>query len=422
MKGKIMILGLTLALTLGETVAQTPYGWRGPTRSGQYPETGLLKQWPANGPQLLWETLDAGKGYSSPVIVDDRIYLTGMNEDETKEIFSAYSMDGKKIYEVVYGNPWDQTYPETRTTPAIDNGKAYVISGSGEIVCINTADGKIVWSVDGGKLYERMTGKWGTSECPLVFDDKIIYSPGGKQTTIVALNKENGQLIWKSEPLGEHATYVSPILITYNGKRKILGMTGKSVYGVDPETGKIDWTFKEWGRTPEEVANGMEAIATNTPLYKDGRIFVCNGYNMGSFMLQLNEDASDVSLLWRNNDLDTHHGGYVLVDGTIYGSNWINNNQGNWVAVDWATGATKYDTNWGGGKSKGSIVTADGMLYIYDERRGTVGLVKPNPAKFEVVSEFRITKGEGPHWAHPVLHDGVLYIRHGNAFMAYKVK
>ena len=152
-----MILGLTLALTLGETVAQTPYGWRGPTRSGQYPETGLLKQWPANGPQLLWETLDAGKGYSSPVIVDDRIYLTGMNEDETKEIFSAYSMDGKKIYEVVYGNPWDQTYPETRTTPAIDNGKAYVISGSGEIVCINTADGKIVWSVDGGNLWCSMT-------------------------------------------------------------------------------------------------------------------------------------------------------------------------------------------------------------------------------------------------------------------------
>ena len=115
-------------------IAQTPYGWRGPTHDGVYPETGLLKQWPANGPEKLWETLDAGKGYSSPVIVDDRIYLTGMNEDETKEIFSAYSLDGKKIYEVVYGNPWDKTYPETRTTPAIDNGKAYVISGSGEIV------------------------------------------------------------------------------------------------------------------------------------------------------------------------------------------------------------------------------------------------------------------------------------------------
>lgn len=399
-------------------IAQTPYGWRGPTHDGVYPETGLLKQWPANGPEKLWETLDAGKGYSSPVIVDDRIYLTGMNEDETKEIFSAYSLDGKKIYEVVYGNPWDKTYPETRTTPAIDNGKAYVISGSGEIVCINTADGKIVWSVDGGKLYERKTGNWGTSECPLVYDNKVIYTPSGDQTTMVALNKETGELVWKSEPLGDSGAYISPILISYKGKRQIIGGTGQSYIGVDPETGKIQWRFTDWGRDGKSGGG----IAPNSPLFKDGKIFFCQGYNINSVMLQLADDLNSVSLIWRNNDLDTHHGGYVLVDGTIYGSNWINNNQGNWVAVDWATGATKYDTNWGGGKSKGSIVTADGMLYIYDERRGTVGLVKPNPAKFEVVSEFRITKGEGPHWAHPVLHDGVLYIRHGNAFMAYKVK
>ena len=357
-------------------IAQTPYGWRGPTHDGVYPETGLLKQWPANGPEKLWETLDAGKGYSSPVIVDDRIYLTGMNEDETKEIFSAYSLDGKKIYEVVYGNPWDKTYPETRTTPAIDNGKAYVISGSGEIVCINTADGKIVWSVDGGKLYERKTGNWGTSECPLVYDNKVIYTPSGDQTTMVALNKETGELVWKSEPLGDSGAYISPILISYKGKRQIIGGTGQSYIGVDPETGKIQWRFTDWGRDGKSGGG----IAPNSPLFKDGKIFFCQGYNINSVMLQLADDLNSVSLVWRNNDLDTHHGGYVLVDGTIYGSNWINNNQGNWVAVDWATGAT------------------------------------------EVVSEFRITKGEGPHWAHPVLHDGVLYIRHGNAFMAYKVK
>ena len=305
-----------------------------------------------------------------------------------------------------------------RTTPAIDNGKAYVISGSGEIVCINTADGKIVWSVDGGKLYERKTGNWGTSECPLVYDNKVIYTPSGDQTTMVALNKETGELVWKSEPLGDSGAYISPILISYKGKRQIIGGTGQSYIGVDPETGKIQWRFTDWGRDGKPGGG----IAPNSPLFKDGKIFFCQGYNINSVMLQLADDLNSVSLVWRNNDLDTHHGGYVLVDGTIYGSNWINNNQGNWVAVDWATGATKYDTNWGGGKSKGSIVTADGMLYIYDERRGTVGLVKPNPAKFEVVSEFRITKGEGPHWAHPVLHDGVLYIRHGNAFMAYKVK
>ncbi|MCD7976634.1 MAG: hypothetical protein LUG51_05575 [Tannerellaceae bacterium] len=143
---------------------------------------------------------------------------------------------------------------------------------------------------------------------------------------------------------------------------------------------------------------------------------------MNGFLLQLNEDATDATFVWSNNDLDTHIGGYVLVDGIVYGSNWINNNQGNWVAIDWQTGETKYETTWSGGKSKGSIVTADNMLYCYDERRGMVGLVKPNPEKFDVVSEFRITKGEGPHWAHPVIDNGVLYIRHGDALMAYKIK
>ena len=158
---KMRLYGLGIAFAcfawVGAT-AQTPYGWRGPERSGTYPETGLLKEWPAGGPKLLWETMDAGKGYSSPVIVGDRLYLTGMNEDETQEIFSAYTLDGKKVYEVAYSAPWGDTYPETRTTPAIDGDKAYVISGSGEIVCLDIKDGKIVWKVDGGKKFERMTG------------------------------------------------------------------------------------------------------------------------------------------------------------------------------------------------------------------------------------------------------------------------
>lgn len=415
---RLASVGIALAcFTLTDAVAQTPYGWRGPERNGSYPETGLLKQWPEGGPRLLWEAMDAGKGYSSPVVVDDRLYVTGMNEDETQEIFSCYTLDGKKVYETAYSTPWDQTYPETRTTPAIENGKAYVISGSGEIVCLSIADGKIVWKVNGGKTFARKTGTWGTSECPLVYDDKVIYTPAGDQTTMVALNKDTGELLWKTAALGDEGAYVSPMLITYKGKRQILGSTGKSVLGVDPDQGTVEWTFTDWGR-----ADGRASIAPNTPLFKDGKIFFCHGYDINSTMLQLNDDLKGVTVLWRNTDLDTHHGGYVEVGGTIYGSNWINNNQGNWVAVDWNTGATKYESAWTGGKSKGSIVTADGMLYCYDERRGFVGLVRPDPAKFDVVSEFRITKGVGPHWAHPVIVNGVLYIRHGFALMAYQVK
>ncbi len=411
----VIVLALAGMLATTATAQVTPHGWRGPARDGIYPETGLLQSWPAGGPEKLWETLDAGKGYSSPVVVGDRIYLTGMNETEDREIFSAYGLDGKKIYEVTYGSVWTETYPETRTTPAVEGNKAFVISGAGEIVCLNTANGDVIWQVDGGKVFERQTGTWGTSECPLVYDGKVIYQPGGNQAAMVALNTENGEVVWKSRPLGEHSSYVNPLLITYNGKRQILAAAGQSVFGVDPDTGEIKWTFDDWGKDKRG-----EKIAPNTPLHKDGKVFYSMGYDMGSFMLQLNDDLSDVSLVWRNPDLDAHHGGYVLVNGIIYGSNWTNNNAGNWIAADWNTGETKFDTAWTG-NGKGSTVYADGKLYCYDERRGTVGLVNPTPEKFDVVSEFRITKGEGPHWAHPVIDNGVLYIRHGNALMAFKI-
>ena len=150
---KMRLGGLSVAMACLASVsmtAQSPYGWRGPERDGVYFENGLLKEWPSEGPELLWETMELGKGYSSPVIVDGRLYITGMDEEGTQEIFFAYSLDGKKLYQTAYVVPWTDTYPETRTTPTIENGKAYVISGSGEIVCLDTADGKIVWKVDGG--------------------------------------------------------------------------------------------------------------------------------------------------------------------------------------------------------------------------------------------------------------------------------
>ncbi|WP_280747748.1 PQQ-binding-like beta-propeller repeat protein [Parabacteroides sp. PF5-9] len=407
---------LFACLLIGNVVAQTPYGWRGPTRDGIYPENGLLKSWSASGPEQLWETLDVGKGYSSPVIVGDRLYITGMNEAENGEIFSAYTLDGKKIYSVEYGKPWTDSYPETRTTPAIDGDKAYVISGSGEIVCLNIADGSIVWKVDGGTTFGRKTGNWGTSECPLVFDNKVIYTPSGDQTTMVALNTQNGQVVWKTDPLGDTGAYVSPLLIRHNGKQQIVGSTASNVFGVNPESGKIEWQFSEWG------GNGPWAnIAPNTPLYKDGKIFFSHGYDIGGYMIQLNNDLTSASLLWKTDALDTHHGGYVLMDGVIYGSNWLNNNSGNWVGIDWDSGATKFENPWDA-NGKGSIVAADGMMIAYDERRGMVGLIKPSVEKFDVISQFRITKGEGPHWAHPVVVNGTLFIRHGNALMAYKVK
>lgn len=418
----IRLVLMSVMLFSGMTIsAQSQHGWRGPENTGSYPDKGLMAVWPENGPEVIFETTDAGKGYSSPQIVGDRIYLTGMNEDENAETLNCYTLDGKKIYTVEYGKPWDKSYPETRTTPTYDNGKLYVISGSGEIVCINAEDGSIVWKVNGGEKYGRKTGNWGTSECPLVYDDKVIYTPCGDQTTMVALNKETGDEIWKTRPLGDKSGYISPILISYNGKRQIIGSTSLNVIGVDPDTGEIEWTFDNWGPKYTGQQSRWDNIAPNSGLYKDGKVFFCHGYDLNGFQLQLADDLKSVTVTWRTDVLDTHHGGYVLVDGYIYGSNWVNNNNGNWCCIDWNTGETKYETKWDD-KGKGSIIAADGKLICYDERRGTVALVNATPDKFDVVSQFRMTKGSGPFWAHPVIDNGILYIRHAEALAAFKIK
>lgn len=409
--------------TLAQTVTQgaSQHGWRGPQNNGLYPDTGLLDTWPEEGPALVFEVEDAGKGYSSAQVVGDRIYLTGMNDQEDQEILSCYTLDGKKLYETPYGRPWRGSYPETRTTATFSDGRVYVISGMGEVVCMNAEDGAIVWKVDGGEKYGRKTGNWGTSESPLVYDDKVVYTPCGDQTTIVALNKLTGEEVWKSRGLGDKSGYVSPILIEYKGKRQIVGSTALHAFGVNPDTGEIEWTFDNWGPKFYGNSSRWDNIAPNSALYRDGKIFFCHGYDINGFQLQLADDLKSVSLTWRTEVLDTHHGGYVLVGDYIYGSNWINNNAGNWCCLDWNTGEVKYETAWEG-KGKGSIIAADGKLICYDERRGTVGLVNATPEKFDVVSEFRITKGSGPYWAHPALADGVLYLRHAGAFYAYKIK
>lgn len=414
---RFSLLLLFAASTLSQSLAADPLnGWRGPDRNGVYHESGLLRAWPGQGPELIWETAEAGLGYSSPVIAGDRLYITGLNGSRDREVFFAFTVSGEKIYETRYGSPWDASYPEARTTPTIAGDKAWVISGQGEVVCLNLSDGSIAWKVEGGRVFERGAGRWGTAESPLVFDNKVIYTPGGDIATMVALDKETGEVIWKSAPLGDAYGYVSPLLITHNGRKQIVAMTENNAMGVDPETGDIEWTFGDWGR------DSGNNIVTNTPLYSDGRLFFSNGYGINSFMLELNGDATGASLVWRNEDHGTHHGGFVLVNGVIYGSNWISNNQGNWVAVDWNTGETLYNEEWDRGISKGSVISADNLLICYDERRGMVGLVNPNRTGFDVVSQFRVTGGEGPHWAHPVIHDGILYLRHGNVLKAYSIR
>jgi len=388
--------------------------WQGPDRDAISEETGLLREWPEGGPKLLRSVTGIGQGFSSPSIAKGVLYVTGM--EDNIEFISVFDLQGNLKWKKEYGKAYTKSTPDARTTPTVDGDSVYVISGTGEVVCFDASSGSIKWSVQALEKFGGKQGDWGTAESPLIVNDKVIYTPCGEKTTIVALDKNTGETVWASRSLSDQSAYVSPILVERGGRKLIVTVTGNYIIGVNPENGDIEWQIKYTEIPPPKSGNEIKAV---TPLYHNGRIFVTSGYNHTGVMLELSEDGANASVVWWNQDLDTHHGGVVLVDGYIYGSNWINNEDGNWVCLDWNSGKTMYEKKW---HNKGSIISADGMLYCYEENDGNLALVKASPEDFAIANSFKIEQGKGPHWAHPVISDGVLYIRHGDVLMAYDIE
>jgi len=406
---------IVLLICPASLFAQEIAQWRGPDRDGIYPDKNLLKSWPANGPELILSVNNIGKGYSSPVVSNGTIYVTGMFD--TIDYLTAMDMKGNFKWHVPYGRSWLYSEPDTRSTPTVQGDRVYVVSGTGRLVCFDANTGNEVWAVDVDKDYNAEWHRWGVAETPLIVDDKVICSPGGKENSLVAFDKMTGKLIWKSKSVGGQRSYVSPILYEYNSIRLILAMTSTSFYGVDPSNGEVQWSYMFYLKSENPRQEG--AILANTPVYRNDEFYITGGYNLPSVMLKMVPDGKSVTEKWVDSTLDNHHHGVVQVDGYIYGSNWVHNNSGNWVCLDWETGEVKYESLW---NSKGNIIYADGMLYLYEEKTGYVGLVKADPEKFEVISSFKIDQGEGQHWAHPVIVDGNLYIRHGDVLLIYNIK
>ena len=389
--------------------------WRGPGRTGVYKnEKNLLKVWPEEGPELLWACDSIPKGYSSVSVYKDRLYTTGIRGDQ--DVVVALDNSGQVLWETPFGRKWDSSYDHSRCTPTLYNDKIFVSSGLGDVACLDAEFGSILWQVKASEVFEGATGKFGLSESLLLVDDLVIFTPGGNKTTVVAFNQDNGKIVWQSPALNETASYTSPLLIDHQGERMIITSTTNYVLGVSPEDGRILWQFDTGIYAGGVFKNKNHA---NTPLYRDGEIFFTSGYDHKSIMLKLESDLDSVSVSWVDSMLDVHHGGVVEIDGFLYGANWINNRNGFWTCLKWDTGEVMYSTEW---ENKGSVISADGMLYCYDEKNGNLALVPANPEKFEVVSSFKVPYGNGPHWAHPVIDQGKLYLRHGTAIMVYDVQ
>ena len=394
-----LLLGFNFSFAFGQIDSQ----WRGPNRDGVYPNESLLKKWPDTGPKLLWSVDGLGEGYSSAAVTSNRVYLTGMTKGEG--FLFAFDMNGKMAWKSSYGPEWDGSRPGARTTPTVVGNRIYLMSAEGQAVCFS-ADGKKIWSVDLMEEFGARNIDWGMTESLLVDGDHVFCTPGGRDVMVAKLDRHSGKTIWKVKGNGEKSGYCSPRLIKHGDMRLLLTMTAKSVVGIDADTGEYLWH--------QSHVTDYDVNA-NTPLYHNGYVYTVSGYDTGGQMFKLSEDGRSVKRVWSQDTLDSQMGAAVLVDGYVYGSG--HNNRG-WHCLDWKTGKVQFTTRAIG--NKGNIIFSDGMLYCYSER-GDVGLVKPDPQKFEVVSSFQIKKGSGEHWAHPVIKDGRLYIRHGDALMVYHI-
>lgn len=405
----------SLALFAGD-VAQ----WGGADRTSIFPEKNLLKKWPAEGPKLLWSNNEIGKGFSAGSIVGDNIYICGTTEDNKTEFLTVLDRKGKKLWSLDYGASYEKSFQDARVMPTILGDNLFVISGAGEVVCVDLKKRRVKWKVDGVKEFGASPMGWGFAENPLIYKGKIFFTAGGKQTAVVALNIEDGSVVWKSESLNEGTSYISPIIADVKGKKQFIGGIKRWVFGLDPDTGKLLWKYelkKLGGKNPNKLEYWQ--IQAYTPIFKDNKVFVTAGYDQGGYLLDIS--GKEPKELWSNAEIDNHHGGAILLDGRLYASNWINNEKGDWVCFDFKTGNMVYNEQWKG-HSKGSVTSADGMLYVYEEKRGDIALVNPKSDKFDIVSSFKVPMGRGRNWCHIVVCDGVMYVRHGDVLMAFDVK
>lgn len=413
MKKLSVVCLLLLIITAGNSqeIAQ----WRGQNRDGIYPETGLLKKWPDSGPVLKLKIEGVGKGYSQAVVYKNNIYITGLKSDSL-EMISSYKITGELNWSKVYARAWTISYPDPRCTPTIENDRIYLIGGLGVVVCVDAKDGKIIWSQDAHKKFHGVYNKWGLAESVLLTDKAVTYVTGGDETSVVAFDKVTGDLLWKTRSLGGPKAYCSSALIEWNGAKMILAQTANDIMGIDPLNGKILWNYNMIPFHPGESGKGC---ITLTPIFHKGEIFTNSGYDHPATMFTLAKDGKSVTLKWKNEMFDTHHGGVVLIDGNLYGSNFESVSKGKWASINWETGKSNWEKAW---FNKGSIIAAEGLMYCYDEQRGNVALVQPDTTDFKIISTFKVKDGEGAYWAHPSIYNKMLFIRHGNVLLIYDIK
>ncbi len=393
--------------------------FRGSDRTAVAPDTDLLKQWPDVGPELVWQTAGAGRGYAGIAISGGKFFTLGdapSTQNDADEYLSCFNLtDGKHLWSAKTGVAWNEgkpTWQSSRSTPTVDSDRVYVITPSGKLFCFNT-NGEAQWQID---LKSEFDGKkaeqWGYSESVLIDGDLLICTPGGPQNTMVALNKLTGKKVWSTSRDGDRGAGHSSIVISeVGGVRVYVQMTGSGAMGVRAKDGELLWTF--------DIDKTTAVIPT--PIIRDDLVFISVGYKRGGALLRQvarGEKVSAETVYELNTKLSNKHGGVVLIGDHIYGDS---DDKGTPFCADLMTGEIKWKSR-GSGKKSASIAAADGHLYIrYSD--GTMTLVEANPESFVEKGSFKVPgSGDRPSWAHPIILDGKLYLREGDKILCYNIK
>jgi outer membrane protein assembly factor BamB len=376
--------------------------WRGPNRDGISKETGLLKQWPENGPPLAWKATGAGGGYSSLAIANGRLFTMGLRGN--REYVVAFDVaSGKEAWATPHGSAFRNDRGDgPRGTPTVDGDNVYALGGNGDLSVLDTRTGRLIWTMNVLQKFGGENITWGISESPLVVGDKVLVNPGGPGASIVALNKKDGSLIWKSQ--SDRAGYSSAIPVQVGNTTQVVFFTNKRGLGLDLKDGKLLW---EYPRAANNVANAA------TPIARGNRVFISSDYGNGGGLVEIKADGQGASEVYFTKEMRNHHSSAILIGDYLYGFS-----SGILTAMRFDTGEVAWKDRSVG---KGSLVYADGNLYALSEN-GVVGLVEATPAGYREKGRFRIAQDSLPTWTHPVIAGGRLYLRDQDTIFAYDVR
>jgi outer membrane protein assembly factor BamB len=391
--------------------------WRGPNRDGISQEKGLLQQWPKDGPKLLWKITDMGRGYSTPAVVGDRLYLLANEGLENEFVAAVSARDGKRTWTTRLGNVGQPNqkpeFPAARSTPTVEGKFLYALGSDGDLGSLEVATGKIRWRKNLRTDFGGKPGVWAYAESPLVDGDTLVCTPGGSEATMVALKKNTGEVLWKCAlPEGDEAAYASAIVVEVGGIRQYVQLLQKGLVGVEAKSGKFLWRF-------DKAVSRFNANIPS-PLASDGIVYVGSaGTGGGAVRLQAKDGGVVAEPVYFEAKLPTAIGGAVKMGDCLYGTTGQA-----LLCVDFKTGQVKWEER---ALGAAALCLADGRLYLHGEN-GEVGLVEPSAEGYR--ERGRFTPPEPPahpnamekSWAYPVVANGKLYIRDHSCLWCYAVQ